>query len=611
MLAYIRTNYKAGDTVELATTQGTFVGAIEYVADQYIVLRQPNGQICGIAAADIHTFRADSPVPLVPQVVPATKAPEAPAPVAETPAPAEAETAPAEPEPAPVAQPKQPEAEPVKLAPTLPGPKVLGTIDLSQFGTRSHFSKTSNNTPPAANNAAPAADSNASTPYNSYNGYQRQPYVNAKGYITYYNNEKRFGFIHDYNSDNDLYFNYAQVADNELYDRLRKGTKVAYTMDRNAQGFAARCVHLPRPVNDLIDMANDYLDNRHYQLAQGLAEHVLDVDPDNREAKQLYEEIRDTAPTPRFAPTASQPSATQYNPCAIYSSAKKAYLAKDYAQAEELYKKAIAAGEKPESCVKDLVTLYVSRFKQAATEAEKTEAREKAIAFLDSHRQLLTDNLTTKQFLALNYYLPILDYPNFIKAVDEILADPQVAHVVSRRVFYLWQKGIALNKMGRAEEALKLADEGLAIAPRSTQLINLRNMILHPEYFERKPITFTAEELAAGNTLAERKAEAEAARAAQAAPAEAPAPAPQAVAEVAQAAVAEAEAPAAEAAPATNAAQAPTEPAAPAAEPAQAEAPAAAEPATEAPAPAETPAAETTGEPKDDDWWEDLKKPQE
>ena len=66
MLTFIKTNYQTGDTIEVTCTEGTVTGQIEYVTSKYIVLRQSNGQICGIAAADVRSFRAQSPVPMVP-----------------------------------------------------------------------------------------------------------------------------------------------------------------------------------------------------------------------------------------------------------------------------------------------------------------------------------------------------------------------------------------------------------------------------------------------------------------------------------------------------------------------------------------------------------------
>ena len=51
MLNYIKANYRAGDSIEITSSEGVFTGNIEYVTDKFIILRQPNGQICGIAAA--------------------------------------------------------------------------------------------------------------------------------------------------------------------------------------------------------------------------------------------------------------------------------------------------------------------------------------------------------------------------------------------------------------------------------------------------------------------------------------------------------------------------------------------------------------------------------
>ena len=66
MLTFIKTNYQVGDTIEITCSEGIVTGQIEYVTGQYIVLLQSNGQICGIAANDIRSFRAESPVKMVP-----------------------------------------------------------------------------------------------------------------------------------------------------------------------------------------------------------------------------------------------------------------------------------------------------------------------------------------------------------------------------------------------------------------------------------------------------------------------------------------------------------------------------------------------------------------
>ncbi len=49
MLAFIKSNYQIGDTIEVTCSEGVIAGQIEYVNNKYIVLRQSNGKVCGIA----------------------------------------------------------------------------------------------------------------------------------------------------------------------------------------------------------------------------------------------------------------------------------------------------------------------------------------------------------------------------------------------------------------------------------------------------------------------------------------------------------------------------------------------------------------------------------
>lgn len=491
MLTFIKTNYQTGDTIEITCSEGIVTGQIEYVTGQYIVLRQSNGQICGIAAADIRSFRADSPVKMVPAN--GERAVKAPAydneeladnglticsEEAEEPLQATTTT---------TLRDVLGKEKEVESADSLTGvapvaePKVVGHIDLASidpnYGRRRYFKN------------AEEPNEAGTTPTDHYNngyqqggnGYVRRPYVRATGRITYYNSLKRFGFIHDYETDSDLYFYVQHVVDQELFNHLTKGTKVVYTIGQNNQGPIATCIHLPHTINEVYTMAEDSFDSHQYLVSKGLLEHILMVDPDNADAKQLLGDVEATLPSVEGERLRGE--LEPYNPCLLYTQAKKALLNKDYDMAEDAYLKALEANEKPESCVKDLLTLYVSRYKQAYSDDEKEQIRQKANEFFNAHRNLLMDNLTTKQFLALNYYLPIQDYENFLKAVDNLLRDPQVGENTSRCVFYLWQKAIALNKMGRADESLQVCEEGLQIMPYNRQLNNLHEMLLHPESY--------------------------------------------------------------------------------------------------------------------------------
>ncbi len=497
MLAYIKANYKAGDAMELTTSEGVFTGQIEFISDSYIILRQADGQVCGIADSDIRSFRATLPAaPVAPIEPTAVGTADATAPAAE-----KTEARPAAPQ-------ETPDAPKLTGVPAVGEPKVVGHIDLDRlkqidpkFSRRSYFRPTESEStateataprqrrqPMSQTGLRERTESRYIDPNNKGGDSPREhkPYVSARGRITYYNPEKHFGFIHDYNDDVDLYFNQQQIADPDLYNRPERGIKVAYTISSNRQGPAAFCVHLPRTVDDLLDIAADLYEGHHYNLSRGLVEHALAVDPDNKVAADLAAQLsaqEAEAPYTARPVRAGNLAAELKLPTTHYAEAKKAFLAKQYAEAERLYKEAIDKGEKVESCVKDLVTLYVSRFKQAEDPAEKEAARQQAINFLDSHRQDLPDNLTTRQFIALNYYLPIQDYESFLKEVDDILADPKVSDSVSRRAFYIWQKAIAHNKLGHKDEALRLIEEGLAISPLNRQLSSLKEMILHPECF--------------------------------------------------------------------------------------------------------------------------------
>ena len=486
MLAFIRTNYRVGDNVEITSSEGVFCGAIEFVTEKFIVLRLPNGQVCGIAGTDVRSFRANPPQYANNEEFAAAQLTDTDAVIANQEELTETGLEASEEREKTVGLME----DSAEKAPGINEPKVIGHIDLEalqqidpKYGHRRYFRSVNNDVDSADKdfNQGTEAKGLQSTGENATN------FVPAKGRINYYNAERRYGFIFDFATENSLYFNSHQIADRELYDDLYKGTKVVYSIDRNNQGLAARNVHLPKTFDKVLALAEEHMEAHRLQTAKGLVEHVLEVDNAYDKAQTLLEDINGMAPAPRFVCGMgnNNAAANQFSLNTLYAQAKKAYLNKNFDEAEKYYLEAIEANEKPESCVKDLVMLYVSRYKQNENLEEKEQIRQKAIAFMDKNRGLLTDNLTTKQFLALNYYLPILDFEHFISMVDEILADPQVLNVLSRRVFFIWQKAIAFNKMGRTEEALKLIEEGLELAPRSRQLLGLQHAILHPELCQK------------------------------------------------------------------------------------------------------------------------------
>lgn len=504
MLDFIKKNYQVGAPIMITTSAGDYSGKIEFISNKYIVLRQDNGKICGIAGSDIFTFQADIPEEILTGKtkweagdcegcemdlncgsyrVSLTENEK------EEKTKDEVESVDSEDGDKDSAETEQEQTQ--TLSVNLVEPKVVGHIDLKKlqeidpkFSSRNYFlrSEDQNTENKEQNNKYDADDDDDAENEREYN--RHVPYVPAKGRVTYYNREFRYGFIHDFASDADLYFKLHQVAEPMLFDRIRKGSKVVYTIDHNAQGPTANCLHLPHPVNTLFIIAENCIDSYKYYFARQILEHILEIYPDNKDAQELLEEAQGPEQINGMnynKNSEPSPAVQQYTPAVLYSQAKRAYLKKNFEEAERLYMEAIEANEKPESCVKDLLTLYVSSYKQSEDETVKMEARNKAVQFLEKYHCILSDNMTTKQFLALNFYLPIGEYEKFMTLVDEILTAPQVANVISRRVFYLWQKALALNKLGRQDEALALVDSILELSPHNRQLLSLKNLILHPE----------------------------------------------------------------------------------------------------------------------------------
>ena len=496
MLEFIKKNYQVGDPIEITTSAGVYTGQIEFIHNKYIVLRQDNGKICGIAGSDIFSFKADIPEEILTGKT-QWEADDCGCVSMEL---ASQKTALADDKDEMITDEEtedeyivddeeHEENEEQTLTVTHIEPKVVGHIDLEKlqqidpkFSQRNYFNRDEVRDESEVNSYQNIEDKNHKF---DTEDEQRQPYIPAKGCVTYFNYEHRYGFIHDFASDADLYFKMHQIAEPMLLDRIRKGTKVVYSIDHNAQGPTANCLHLPHPINTLFIIAENCIDSYKYYFAREILEHILEIYPDNKDAQEMLEETKQPEGNTRYGYANNkkhvETAPTVYNPSFIYAQAKRAYLKKELTEAENLYLQALEAREKPESCVKDLVTLYVSKFKQAEDETIKYDVCSKADELLQKYGEFLPDNMTTKQFLALNYYLPIGEYEKFITVVNEIMESPQVSHVVSRRVFYLWQKGLALYKLGKTDEALTLVEDTLQLSPHNRQLLSLKNLILHPE----------------------------------------------------------------------------------------------------------------------------------
>lgn len=491
MLSFIAANYKKGDRIEICCSEGKTSGEIVFVDHNGIVLLLPNGELCGIAAADVRSFTAPKPANIVlpsnadhntyaPTAAPAPQPQpsEETLPATETEAEAEA---PNEEKYTSIADVIEPAAAPedgnaLTGALSTPGVKVVGKISLEQlqkvdpkFNKSYIFNKKDNN---AANE------------------------VKAMGRITHFNPMKNYGFIHDDEINSDLYFNLLSIVDDTLKRNVKVGTPVVYSMKRNAVGYVAFGIHAPASIDEILDLVDAHIEKGHFTTAEVLLDHVLKVDANNRDALDLMAEVKTFLPSKNYnAPKAPKaPKAPQqttfntfkkdntFNEDVLYAKAKRASLEKNYDEAEKLYIKALHAGQRVESCVKDMLQIYVTRYKHTDTPEETEKALHDALAAYDKYKSYLTDDLSTLQFLAGNFYLPLNEYETYLELSKKILTRPEV-NTTSKRVFYLWQQALALHKLNRDEEALAMLDEGLKQSPNHTQMKNLKEVIEHPELF--------------------------------------------------------------------------------------------------------------------------------
>lgn len=480
MLSFIYANYHKGDTIEIGCSAGIITGNIELVTPKYIVLLLPNGKCVGIAAADVHTFNA----PQRNWVVPATDADTTDIPTQR----ADTDLAYDDTHEGNTPTPQ----ETAEAEDTLPC-KVVGKLSASELQRidpklrhRQYFRRlredgqTDESTDTV--NADTAGDPERPSRYEDDSlaehaeaiSAQRlnddTQYIPADGQITFYSHDRRYGFIHDNSRDLDVYFHYSQIIDQRLYPYLTKGIKVCYNIERNSHGFSAQNVHFPCHLSDLAEMGRHLISLRYFRQAEVLVRKLYDIDPQAPEIQELAKHLRPGVIG------GNEENSPYYEAFTEYMTGKKCFLDKKYDEAEAAYLKAIELNQRPESCVKDLLTLYVSLFKQTDDPQEKETRRRKALDFLAAHHHLLPDNLTNKQFVARNVYQALQDFEAYIAALDEILADPQVKHS-SRYPYYLAQKAAEYLKYGHKDEAAAIIDEGLLVAPANRQFLRLKSQL--------------------------------------------------------------------------------------------------------------------------------------
>lgn len=98
-----------------------------------------------------------------------------------------------------------------------------------------------------------------------------------------------FGFIRTEDNPINAHFYRSNIIDSALYNNIRAGMPVVCTYYKSERGRNAFAVHRPGTVEDLLNLAHDHINRHRYTEAAAVAQHILNVFPDNEEAQSIVE----------------------------------------------------------------------------------------------------------------------------------------------------------------------------------------------------------------------------------------------------------------------------------------------------------------------------------
>lgn len=275
-----------------------------------------------------------------------------------------------------------------------------------------------------------------------------------------------FGFIYDTKTGRELYFSFKDVV-GDLQIVLHKG--VIYSESKNFVGNTAICVHKSGTVKDLLALSEDVMQKGQIAKALNIIDHILEVYPDNFTANETKKRLSKQLKTQKHYSTYTSDG----NP---YSKAKEHYLKKDFEKAIDYYLQAIKERDKVESAVKDLAGLYVQLYR-SDYKAKAESWKEHALKLLEDYSKLLTNNLTTQNFLLHNCYLPLGEYEKAMDIIEEILADFDIQNDSNKYSTLLYTKALALIRLKKIEEAEGTIDDALTYNPKNASALQLKELI--------------------------------------------------------------------------------------------------------------------------------------
>ena len=230
----------------------------------------------------------------------------------------------------------------------------------------------------------------------------------SRGIVDTYIVDKGYGFLRD-SKGVSHFFHRSAVADDDFSRSLSRGdynrsTEVIFEGAIGPKGPVAVQIYLDRPVNDLLKIAQTYVEKGAYTSAVAQLKRAAEIDSSYPGVQELYDKVREFA---RVAQSAPFPTGS--NP---FARAKRAQMVeRDWDKAEQFLRQAITAKDNTESAIKDLAMLLAQRGK-ALEAVEVLKKYEHLILDRKSYTNLLSyvyskANMADEAILTLQHLLSI------------------------------------------------------------------------------------------------------------------------------------------------------------------------------------------------------------
>ena len=466
MFDFIKETFKKGDTLKLSCVNGDFSGEILFITTDSIIIKTLDGKTCGIKGSDISFFEEikNNESTISAQVPTQTENINERQKMSVDTQEAQTENIVSNTPTQPI---EETSDENLKEQPDdgKPKLKILGHIDLDAINKSTPSKKQK----PIKVKSKPTTTlkglESLSILVEDEHKAQNEKYLPALGEIKVVFPERNFGFIKDGKTGKQLYFSFNQIIDEGIKQPsgVMFHMPVVYSIISNERGDSAITIHRPNKVIELLNLSHTLIKRDEYRHAICILEHILDEFPDNFAADELKRKLEKSHPQPKIR--------TYSN---LYNQAKKYNLEKNYPKAIEFFIKAIEAGEKMESSIKDLGMLYAQLYKQGGSNAD--DYRKDAILLLDEYRKDLPDSISTLYYLE-NLYYSIQDYKQFVSVAQELLDKKELQKDKNRYVQLLCKIAAAYIQSGEKELAIDTIEEALSYDPNNVGALKLKTAI--------------------------------------------------------------------------------------------------------------------------------------